>query len=822
MSSAVSPFLALSCVGFIASAPALAEVPGAAPVADSAAARVQDGRAQIERDDIVVTGMLEAKPPAVESPKATSALIDTPQTITVISDQTLRKQNLLTLRDALQTIPGITFGAGEGGGGYGDSINLRGFSANNDITIDGVRDSAQYSRTDPFNLQQIEVYNGANSVFNGSGSVGGTINLVSKEPRAEDLTIAQAAIGTDAYYRAAIDANQRVGDMVAVRLNGMYHRNDVPGRDVERMKRWGVAPAVTIGVGGPTSLTLAYVHQEDRNTPIYGIPYFVTPVNDGPLPGTSRSDYYGIVNLDRQDVTVDRLTATFRHAVNDQISVRNLTRWQRVGQNSVTSAPQGTFCLAETNRQPVTQAINGTVGAACPAGLQPGFWQPSGPRGLLREQENQLLFNQTDLRVETGEKGGVRNVANIGVAGTLEDYDLVQASLTRTAAGAAVTLPPLSIVAPDTIYTGPVNRTVTAISSAESRNLAVYAFDTLELGRFFELNGGVRWETNRNTFRAHPLAFVPPGTTPVTPLAQLPQVSRERLFSYRVGAVFHPVRDVSVYAGYGNARTPSSATVRLGCGTLATAAAADPCAVAPETAKNYEVGVKAGLFDRRLELTAAAFRNERTNYRVPSNDPALPASLQVLDGRSRVDGIALGASGNVTRNWTIFANYTYLDSRVLQSVSDFCRDNPRGSATNFAGNGCTNSVAIPDPQAGSRLVQTPEHSGSLFTTYRLPFGLEIGYGLTFQGSFYGNSPVVAVDGQIAPQFKVDDYLIHRAYMAYSFREGVTLQLNVQNLTDERYFTSVRNNINATSGVVTGGWAAPGDRRQAVLSLFYSF
>ena len=75
-----------------------------------------------------------------------------------------------------------------------------------------------------------------------------------------------------------------------------------------------------------------------------------------------------------------------------------------------------------------------------------------------------------------------------------------------------------------------------------------------------------------------------------------------------------------------------SITVEPPAGTLATATAADPCAVAPETAKNYEVGAKAGLFNRRLELTAALFRNERTNYRVPSNDPALPASLQVLDG----------------------------------------------------------------------------------------------------------------------------------------------------------------------------------------------
>ena len=49
-----------------------------------------------------------------------------------------------------------------------------------------------------------------------------------------------------------------------------------------------------------------------------------------------------------------------------------------------------------------------------------------------------------------------------------------------------------------------------------------------------------------------------------------------------------------------------------------------------------------------------------------------------------------------------------------------------------------------------------------------------------------------------------------------------MQLNVQNFTDEKYLTNVRNNINGTTGVVTGGWAMPGDRRQAVLSLFYSF
>ncbi|PZQ59634.1 MAG: TonB-dependent siderophore receptor [Sphingomonas taxi] len=820
MSSSSASFLALSCIGFIATAPAAAaDTPSHAP------AGVQDGRTRIERDDVVVTGTREDAPDHLESPKATAALLDTPQTVTVISDQVLRKQNLLTLRDALQTIPGITFGAGEGGGGYGDSINLRGYSANNDITVDGIRDSAQYSRTDPFNLQQIEVYNGANSVFNGAGSVGGTINLVTKEPRPEDLTILQGGVGTDSYWRGAVDANKRVSDLVAVRLNAAYHHNDVPGRDVEKFERWGVAPAVTIGVDGPTSLTLAYVHQEDRNTPVYGVPYYKSALYDGELPGVDRSDYFGIENLDRQDTTVDRFTATLRHQVDDHLSVRNLTRWQRVGQDSVTSAPQGVFCLAASGRTPagtactasLTNVVDGagvfhTTANPLNITVAPGFFLPNGPRGLERTQENQLLANQVDIRLNHGEKGGVRNTANIGMSAQVEDYAITTASLLRNAAGQALVSPQISIADPDTVWTGPVNRTITAQSRSDTTNVAVYAFDTLELGRYVELNGGVRWEQQTAHFRNLPLRIVPPGTTALTAAQTTPQTSRERLFSYRVGAVFHPVQDVSVYGSFANARTPSSATVRLGCGALTSAVVAgqtvtyDPCQVAPETARNYEAGVKAGLFGRRLELTAAVFRNERTNFRVASNDPALPTATQVLDGRARVDGIAVGASGQITRNWTIFANYTYLDGKILQSISDRCIANPgNGTATN---NPCGNSAGVRDPQAGTYFVQTPEHSGSLFTTYKLPFGLEIGYGLTYQGDFALNAASL-----LSPtQYRSDDYLIHRAYVAYSFAGGLTAQVNVQNFTDEKYFTGIRNN----------GWATPGDGRQATLSLFYSF
>ena len=789
-------FLALGCVGFLSS-PALA--------ADEQSS-VEQGKAR----DIVVTGTRDQ--PKLETPKATSDLIDTPQTVTVISDQTLRRQNLLTLRDALTTIPGITFGAGEGGGGYGDSINLRGYSANNDITVDGVRDSAQYSRTDPFNLQQIEIYNGANSVFNGSGSVGGTINLVSKIPRAEDLTIVQASVGTDNYYRGAVDTNLRVSDWIAVRLNAMVHRNDYPGRDFEDANRWGVAPAITFGIGGRTNLTLAYVHQRDDNVPIYGVPFFLSQINDGPLEEADPSDYFGYRNFDQQKIRLDRATATVNHEFSDGLSIRNLTRWQRVAQDSRTSAPQGSFCLASTGRQPVPANPTDAQGLPCPANLTPGTWQRSGnPIGLVRDQENRLLHTQTDLRWRAGEAGQLRNTLVVGASLTWEDYSIETASLARNAAGAAVSFPVDSISGPASVYVGPVNRTVTARSRGDTSNRAVYAFDTLEIGSMFELNGGVRLERAEGHFRALPLPFYPPGTVPLTPLQLLPQVSEETLFSYRAGAVFKPAPNVSLYAAYGNALTPTSATVRLGCGVVTAPGAADPCAAEPERARNYEIGAKADVLGRRLQLTAALFRNERSNFRLPSNDPAQPAALQVVDGRSRVDGLALGASGYLTPRWSLFTNFTYLDSEVLQSVSDFCLGAP-GLA------GCGNSAALPDPQRGDRLLQTPKYSGSLFTSYRLPFGLELGYGLTYQSGFATHQRNLLQ----RTQYFTDDYLVHRLFASYAFGNGMTAQLNVQNVTDELYFTNVRNNVNATSGAITGGWAMPGERRSAVLSLFYSF
>ena len=124
---------------------------------------------------------------------------------------------------------------------------------------------------------------------------------------------------------------------------------------------------------------------------------------------------------------------------------------------------------------------------------------------------------QGDGGPEPGAAGGLHNILVFGASFAWEDYSVETASLPRNPAGAALLLPLESIVNPTTIYSGPVNYTVTARSRGDSGNQAIYAFDTLEIGRHFELNAGIRYEWAEGVFRNFALPAYPPGTTPLVP-----------------------------------------------------------------------------------------------------------------------------------------------------------------------------------------------------------------------------------------------------------------------------------------------------------------
>ena len=755
-------------------AQSVASTAAAAPAAESAAA----DRTPTDLDAIRVEAERLRK---ASSPKYTEELIDTPQSITVITRETMDQQNLLGLQDVLSTLPGITFGAGEGGGGYGDKINLRGFDATSDITVDGVRDSGLYTRSDVFNIDAIELVNGANSTHSGAGSVGGNINLISKAAREGDFHTFTVGAGTDRYGRVTADSNFDLDNGVAVRLNAMGHSADVPGRDHEFEHRWGFAPSIAFGLGSDSRLTISYLHQEDRNLPQYGVPFALNEFNDGPLPGIDPDTYFGYRNTSRQEVTQDMLTGVLEMSFGDNLDWRTLGRLQQVDQTTSITALQGTWCRLD--------GINPFTGEACAtladgSTQPPGTWSPTGgPRGRVRDTRNTIAYAQSDLTARFA-TGAVEHGLVAGVSLASEQFELDDGTIFRNADGSELpndnsTYPLQTFDDPYNIWTGPVNYFRNDRREGELTSQAVYVFDTLHFGERWLLNLGARYdhvEGSSTTFAVDDLGAI----TGVDGTFR----NEDDLFSWRAGVIFKPAENGSIYLAYSNSETPSKDSVNGSCAP-GRGQTVDSCDLDPETARNLELGTKWDVLDGRLALTGAIFRNERDRYQVPTGDPLQPLSL---DGEARVDGISLGAAGRIGQAWSLFANYTYLDSEIVQNIGDGNPDE--------------------DELAGRYLAQTPKHSGSVWTTYELA-DWTFGYGFTYQGEIYpqNNNDVV--------YRPTDDYWVHRAMVGYRLSDAVNLQLNVDNLLDEEYYTNIRNNT-------TSGWAIPGDARSATLTATFRF
>ena len=113
-------------------------------------------------------------------PKYDEPLMEVPQTVSVVTQTLLQEEGTTTLRDALRNVAGISLAAGEGGA-QGDNLTIRGFTARNDIFLDGMRDFGSYYR-DSFNYQEVDVLQGPTSVTFGRGSTGGVVNQESKSP----------------------------------------------------------------------------------------------------------------------------------------------------------------------------------------------------------------------------------------------------------------------------------------------------------------------------------------------------------------------------------------------------------------------------------------------------------------------------------------------------------------------------------------------------------------------------------------------------------------------------------------------------------------
>jgi len=652
------------------------------------------------------------QPQQSSSPKYTEPLLDTPQTITIVPEALIKDQGATTLREALRYVPGVSMVAGEGGGPQGDALRIRGFVANTDIYVDGMRDIAQYSR-DPFNIEQIEVVKGPSSAYSGRGSTGGSVNLVTKTPRLGAFYGGDVTGGTDETRRVTVDVNQPIAIGIpgtAFRINAMMHDSEFAGRDVIENERWGLAPSLALGLGTPTRFNVAYQHFESEGIPDYGLPTI-----NGRVAPVRKENFYGFRSLNTEETDNDSITAEIEHDLTSWLTIRDQVRYQRDLRFSIVSPPRNPNIAANT----VTR-------------------NPTG-----RDNETTFAINQLDgtAKFQTG------FVEHTLVAGVEISRERVE-NTPITFANAPIDR--LFNPNPDAAFTG--TRTRGALTESEGDNFAIYAFDTLKFGPQWEFVGGLRYDdydfdtTNQAT-----------GVT-------ISQNTSEP--SWRAALIYKPIPNASVYVSYGNSFNPSAEALGL------TAATAN---VDPEENESYEIGVKWDVFGEKLSLTAALFRTDKTNARETDAN----TGVTDLFGEQRAQGLELGAAGNITDKWAVFAGYVYTDSEVLETVA----------------------AGIPD---GAELPNAPKHTVTLWTTYELPWRLQVGGGFTYNSERFLNANNTTKDGS---------YALFDALIAYHVTDNVDIRLNILNIGDEFYIER------AHAG---GAHAVPGAGRTALLSTSVRF
>ncbi|QNK00494.1 catecholate siderophore receptor Fiu [Dyella telluris] len=696
------------------------------------------------------------------SPKYTQPILDTTQTISVITKDLFLQQGATTLTDALRNSPGVgTFYVGENGStSTGDAIYMRGFDTSGSIFVDGVRDLGTISR-DVFNTESVEVIKGPASTDNGRTAPTGAINMVSKQPELGNGVSASFSYGSADQRRVTADWNQSVSATSAFRLNVMDQDSGVPGRDKVENNRWAVAPSFAFGLGTATRVYLDYMHVKQNNVPDGGVPTIGLPGYSSPdpkrpfltdAPAVDSSNFYG-TTADHDHVTADMFTARLEHDFNDQLVFHNTLRWGRTFEDYLLTSFMGTAANLLT-----------------PNPNDPSTWTIARSNPTFKHQTNRILTDQANVTYNF-ETGAVTHNLSSGIELTEE-----KATSLGYVALNGTTWPAANLYHPDSDVTGLLYGQNGAYTNGKTDTASAYVFDTLKFGTHWQVNAGVRmdhYDTDYSSAVACGGKSGPAcGTLPTGAVVPgLTTSVSDNLWNWKLGVLYKPTPNGSFYVNYAvSAEPPGGNTLTLSSSSNSL----DNPNLEPERARTYEIGTKWELLDEKILLTGALYQTTVSNDLV--QDPVTLLYYQI--GKKRVQGVELSAVGKLTDNWAVSAGFTTMNASVL-------------SGTAVAQDG------------SSDLAYTPTKAFTSWTSYLLPFGLTIGGGARYNGEMQRGT-----DSAIGTPSYTKAYWVFDAMASYPINKNFDLRLNLYNLFDKDYVAAINK---------SGYRYTPGTARSAMIT-----
>jgi catecholate siderophore receptor len=662
--------------------------------------------------------------------KTNTPLVNIPQSLSVITKDFIRDQAPLGLTDVTRYVPGVAVHQGEGNR---DELVIRGVDSSANFFVNGFRDDVQYFR-DLYNAQSVEVLKGPAALTFGRGAGGGVLNRTLKE--ADGTRVYDASVQTGSWNdrRFTLDAGQAVNENVAVRLNAFYEGTDT-FRDFGQIERYGINPTVTLKPNDTTKIKLSYEYFHDERTSDRGNP---SQAVSATAPSSTRfnpatpfapngdlSVFFGSPTLNVARADVQTGMAIIEHDFENGLTVRNGT----------IAADYKKFYQ---NVYPANGPLGGAVNPADTA-LNLGAYQHTTNRDNV--------FNQTDFVYKTSTGPALHTIAFGTEFGQQTGVDIRNTGVFPNGTNTIVVNPfaptyfgPVTFVHHFTAVNADGVTTPDSNSSYRLNVASAYVRDTIEITRWLQLIGGVRFDR-----------------FDMSALDMNIGINRNRIddtASPQAAMIIKPMDNLSVYTAYSVSYLPASGDQfsALTDGTLI---------LQPQKFVNTEVGLKWNIYPKLL-FSTAVYNLDRTNQPIADgNNPG----FFFPSGSTQVRGYEASLTGYVTNEWQSSLAYAYTDARITSATS---------------------ATIVP----GNRVQLVPYNQFAWWNRYQIDSSWGAGLGIIYFGdSFASSDDTVRLPGFV--RFDTALYL--------KMDQNWSAQLNIENIFNKGYWASADGNNNISPG-----------------------
>ncbi|WP_321880858.1 TonB-dependent siderophore receptor [Paraburkholderia bannensis] len=541
---------------------------------------------------------------AVTATKTDTPLIETPQSVSVVTRDQMTDQGAQTVAEALRytasVLPELR-GASSASAPY---LLSRGFTL--EQFLDGARLPSDSSygyalpNFDTYGLERIDVLHGPASVLYGQANPGGVANLVSKQPTTEPIHEVFLTTGSHDRMQAGVDLGGAITSdgKLAYRFTatGLDSATQVEGT---RQKHIYVAPAVTWKPDENTTLTVMAKYQRDPDVGYYNFVPAVGTVLGNPAGQISSHTNMGDPEFDSHSRTQFSVGYQFEHRFDSTWTVRQNTRYTYVKDDLTNVFPYA-----------YASGSNTTLN-----------------RYTFFNRESAKFFtidNQAQAKVNTGP------IAHTILFG----FDF-QRVIYGEDVGSGFDAPSLDVFAP--VYGNNTMPSETSYDHIRQKQLGVYAQDQMAWGKWrFLIGAREDWADGDDN----------------NPVTASYESQSARAFTWRTGLVYLFDNGFAPYASFSKSFDPVVGT--LYGGGMAK----------PTTAQQYEVGVKYQPPGYNSFITASLFN--LTEHNVLTSDLE-HSGYSTQAGEVRARGLELEGHASLTNNLNLAVSYTYLNDVTTES-----------------------------------------------------------------------------------------------------------------------------------------------------------